>query len=207
MSKAFCVGIVVAVTLLVTFPAAGEEEGWEHARSTGGVEVYTRHVPGSTFKQFRATGVVPAPLAKVVSWWRDPTTFTQWVNSCVEARRVEVGESGVASYLKFDFPFPASDRDVVLRAVEIEADAKRVVMESRSLDGVVPEVAGLVRMPMMLGRWEFTALDSASTGVVYRQHMDAGGRLPAFVVNRATVDNPIGTLLGLARFAEAQQGR
>lgn len=200
---------VVALVLLVTLPAAGDDakKGWEHARSTSGVEVYTRDVPGSTYKQFRATGVVPAPLAHVVSWWRDPTTFTQWINSCVEARHVDAGDGAVASYLKFDFPFPASDRDVVLRAVEIEADAQRVVMESRNLDGVVPPVAGLVRMPMMLGRWEFTALDPGTTQVIYRQHMDAGGSLPAFVVNRATVDNPIGTLLGLARYAVAQRGR
>jgi hypothetical protein len=171
---------------LTPTPVAGEEDDWKHARTKAGVAVHTRAVPGSIFKEFRATGVVPAPMARVVAWWHDPTTFTQWIDSCVEARSVDAGEGVRASYLKFDLPFPASDRDVVLRAVEIESTPDRVVMESRSTDGVVPEVDGLVRIPMMIGRWEFRARDERSTAITYRQHMDAGGRIPAFVLNRAT---------------------
>jgi hypothetical protein len=60
---------------------------------------------------------------------------------------------------------------------------------------------------MMRGRWEFTPQGDEATRIVYRQHMDAGGRLPAFILNRAAVDNPIGTLSGLARFAEVQRAR
>lgn len=202
LALTFPIALLVALT---STPVAGEENGWEHARTKAGVEVHTRAVPGSIFKEFRATGVVPAPMAQVVAWWQDPTTFTQWIDSCVEARIV--GEGVRASYLKFDFPFPASDRDVVLRAVEIESTPDRVVMESRSMDGLVPEVEGLVRIPMMIGRWEFRARDERSTAITYRQHMDAGGRLPAFVLNRAAVDNPIGTLSGLARYAESQNAR
>ena len=37
--------------------------------------------------------------------------------------------------------------------------------------------------------------------------MDAGGRLPAFILNRAAVDNPYKTLRGLARYAEANRAR
>ncbi len=200
----------LTLALLIALPAAAElpdDGGWEHARTAEGVEVYTRAVPGSAFKEFRATGVVPAPLSQVVSWWRDPSTFTAWIDSCMEARRVDAGEGVKASYLVFDFPFPASNRDVVLRVVEVEATRERAVMESRSTEGLVPEVDGLVRIAKMHGRWEFSAEGENSTRVVYRQHMDAGGSLPAFILNRAVVDNPIGTLSGLARYAESQRGR
>jgi hypothetical protein len=146
-------------------------------------------------------------MAQVVAWWQDPTTFTQWIDSCVEAHSVGAGDGVRASYFKFDFPFPASDRDVVLRVVEIESMPDRVVMESRSTDGLVPKVDGLVRIPMLVGRWEFRARDERSTAITYRQHMDVGGRLPAFLLNRATVDNPIGTLSGLVRYAESQSAR
>ena len=52
----------------------------------------------------------------------------------------------------------------------------------------------------MRGRWQFDSHPDG-TEVVYQQHMDAGGSLPAFIVNRATVDNPIGTLAGLSAYA------
>lgn len=195
---------LVLLAVGLSHPAVADDEGWEHARSAGGVQVFTREVPGSAFREFRATHTIPASMREVVAWWHDPATFTRWIDSCVEAHRVDAGEGIDASYLKFDFPFPASDRDVVLRSVEIERGPEHIVLESQSLDGVFPAAKGLVRMPRLRGRWEFRALDDATTAVVYRQHMDAGGRLPGFIVNRVTVDNPIGTLLGLARFAESQ---
>jgi hypothetical protein len=201
------VSLSLFLASLTAYSEPRSEAGWQHARTEAGVEVYTREVPGSIFKEFRATGVVPAPIAQVVAWWQDSSTFPSWIDSCVEAHPVEAGEGVKASYLRFDFPFPASDRDVVLRAVEVELGPERVIMESRNTDGVVPEVDGLVRIAMMLGRWEFTPQGDDSTRIIYRQHMDAGGSLPAFILNRAAVDNPIGTLSGLARFAESQRNR
>ena len=62
----------------------------------------------------------------------------------------------------------------------------------------------LVRIPMLSSRWEFHADGDGATRVVYQQRMDAGGRLPAFLMKRATVDNPFRTLLGLIRYAEAR---
>ena len=162
-------------------------------------------VGGSASREFRASAVVPAPLAEVVAWWRDPSTYTRWINRCAEARRIEVDTGANANYLKFDFPFPASDRDVVVRARKVEESANRVVFEGRNVDGLVPEVSGVVRIAMLRSRWEFRARGDAATEVVYRQHMDAGGRLPAFILKRAAVDSPFQTLRGLIRYAEANR--
>ena len=148
--------------------------------------------------------MVPAPLPQVLDWFRDPSTYTKWIDSCVEARRVEGTD---ANYLKFDFPFPASDRDVVLRATPLEESPTAVVYSGENVDGLVPEVSGLVRIQMLKSRWEFRARDDDTTAVLYRQHMNAGGRLPAFILNRAAVDNPLGTLRGLVRYAEANRDR
>lgn len=200
--------IGAALALLLVAPAAAEEaeaeEGWALAKSEDGVEVYTREVPASAYREFRATATVPAPLAEVVRWWRDPSTYTDWIEDCVGARRVETPST---HYLKFDFPFPASDRDVVLRATLVEETPTLVVYASENVDGLVRAVSGLVRIQMLKSRWEFRARDEGTTAVVYRQHMDAGGRLPAFILNRAAVENPLGTLRGLVRYAEANRAR
>jgi hypothetical protein len=195
--------VAAAMTVGILFAPearAGDEE-WALARSEDGVEVYTRDVGGSALKEFRATAVVPAPLAQVVAWWRDPTTYTRWIYRCVEARRVEGAAGAWGNYLKFDFPFPASDRDVVLRARLLEESAGSVVYEGGNVDGLVPPVTDLVRIPSVRSRWEFRAQGEGATAVVYRQHMDAGGSLPAFILNQAAVDSPFGTLRGLARYA------
>ncbi len=188
---------------LLPLGASAEVDGWVLARRADGVEVYTRDVEGSALKEFRASAVVPAPLAAVVGWWRDPTTYTQWINRCVEARRVEVDSGATANYLRFDFPFPASDRDVVIGAKTLQDSPKQAVFEGRNVDGLVPEVSRLVRIPMLSSRWEFHADGDGATRAVYQQRMDAGGRLPAFLMKRATVDNPFRTLLGQLRYAEA----
>jgi hypothetical protein len=201
---------ITAVGIAGILFAAGSstgDEDWALATSEDGVEVYTRDVTGSALKEFQATAVVPAPLTQVVAWWRDPTTYTRWIYRCVEARRVEGVAGDWGNYLKFDFPFPASDRDVVLRARLLEESASAVVYEGGNADGLVAPVEGLVRIPSLRSRWEFRAQGGSATAVVYRQHMDAGGRLPAFILNQAAVDSPLGTLRGLVRYAEANRSR
>jgi hypothetical protein len=196
-----------AILALVALEAVAEDDEWALAKSEDGIEVYTRDVEGFDVREFRASAVVPAPLSAVIAWWRDPTTYTRWINRCSEARLIEVESGENANYMKFNFPFPASDRDVVVRARTIEMSATRVVFEGSNVDGLVPEVSGLVRIAMLRSRWEFSARGDAVTEVVYRQHMDAGGSLPAFILNRAAVDSPFQTLRGLIRFAEANRSR
>ncbi len=196
-----------ALLFLLALPATAEEDDWALAKSEDGVEVYTRSVPGSEVKEFRASAVVPAPLDEVVGWWQDPTTYTEWIDRCAEAHRVEDASGVAANYMKFDFPFPASDRDVVVRAKLLgESDGKKV-FEGSNVDGVVPERGGVVRIAKLRSRWEFRAQGEAATQVAYQQHMDPSGMLPAFILNRAAVDNPMNTLRGLIRYAEANRSR
>ena len=201
-----------ALLLALLAPAAqalGEDSGmeWTLAKSADGVEVYNRDVPGSAFKELRANALVPAPLREVVAWYQDPSTYPEWIDRCAEARRVETGQGVGANYLRFDFPFPASDRDVVLRARTQVETANEVIFDVENVDGLVPETSGVVRIPLLVARWEFRSHGDGATEVVYRQRMEAGGRLPAFIVNRSSVDSPYGTLVGLARYATQRRSR
>ena len=196
-----------ATALLLAASGVQAEDDWTLAKSKDGVEIYTREVPGSVFKEFRATVQIPAPLARVVEWYQDPSTYPEWIDRCAEARRVETADGGPANYVRFDFPFPASDRDVVLRGQPSVQTPTKVVFEVTNIDGAVPETPGVVRIPMIRGRWEFRSHGDDATDVIYSQHADAGGRLPAFIVNRTSVDSPYGTLSGLARYAARNHSR
>ena len=191
-----------ALLFLLALPATAEEDDWTLAKREDGVEVYTRSVPNFAVKEFRASAVIPAPMDEVIGWWQDPTTYTEWLDRCAEARRVEDASGVGANYLKFDFPFPASDRDVVLRATLVEESDGTKVFEGSNVDGVVPEQEDAVRISMVRSRWEFRAQGETATQVAYQQHMDPSGMLPAFILNRAAVDNPVNTLRGLIRYAE-----
>ena len=192
---------LLALALALAPAAQGDEDGWTLAKNEDGVEIYTREVAGSVFKEFRGTARVPAPLAVVVDWYQDPSTYTEWIDRCAEARRVESSPGATANYLRFDFPFPATDRDVVLRGTPSVTSPTERVFEVENVDGSVPETSGVVRVPMVRSRWVFRSHGDDATDVIYSQHMDAGGKLPAFLVNRAAVDNPHNTLRGLARYA------
>lgn len=196
-----------ATALLLAASGVQAEDDWTLAKSEDGVEIYTREVPGSVFKEFRATVQIPAPLARVVEWYQDPSTYPEWIDRCAEARRVETAGGAPANYLRFDFPFPATDRDVVLRGQPSVQTPTEVVFDVTNVDGAAPETPGVVRIPMIRGRWEFRSHGDDATDVIYSQHMDAGGRLPAFIVNRASVDSPYGTLSGLARYAARNHSR
>ena len=108
-----------SLTLLLLLSLAGGEAhagGWTQFLDKNGVRGYTRTVPGSNLVDVRSTIVVPAKIEIVGAVLRDVEGLKRSGSSCIEVRIIEKRDRNhYTFYVAYDFPWPVSDRDAVVK--------------------------------------------------------------------------------------------
>ncbi len=98
-------------------------------------------------------------------------------------------------YMHTNAPFPAKDRDGVFRNVFSylpDRDMLRIDISCVN-DGYVASKR-LIQIQSCGGFWEVTEKNQDEIFVRHQFVADPGGRVPAFIINLKTVQNPINTL-------------
>lgn len=179
--------------------AAAGESDWHLSRDRQDIKVYTRHVKGIAFKQYKGIVDVQAPLSSVIALFEDHAAAKKWIDTCDYIKLVEViapNESITYSYNLA--PWPAKDRDAVVRNV-ITQDPETLVVHivQNAVKGYVPRDRKAVRVEFIEGMWELVPIDENRTRITYQVLTDPGGNIPARLVNAVAISQPFNTLLGL----------
>jgi hypothetical protein len=179
-------------------PRAGDAAPWERVGEQDGVTVWRREVSGSPLVEFRGEARVPVDFRQVLAVLHDPTRKTEWMEGCVEFRRLETrGPGQSVVYLRMGSTFPlVSDRDVVLASdVDLWRDRRQVkVTVTATEHASAPPRDGAVRMPRLDATWTLVARGPEATDVTYQVRADPGGAIPAWVVNLVSRKVPLRTL-------------
>lgn len=204
-------GRLLAVFVLMQYASIiSANENWELKKQASGISVYTRDVPGSDIREFRGDIEIAAGLNSLMAVLDDTEGFCKWMHNCSVAKLIyKPSLLERYQYLVNDFPWPASDRDMLLRN-DISQDpvtgvvtvALTAVPLSELPDAqqvAVPNNDDLRRVERLQGFFELTPISNAKSKVRFQLHMDPAGRLPASLVNSLIVDNPFETLQGLQK--------
>lgn len=193
--------VVGLLLLLVTAGASAME--WELARDRNGVKVWTREEPGFPISAFKAVTVVDSSLAGLVSLILDTDSVSQWAYRVL---RIEVlsRDDAAATFIirtETDFPWPLSNRDVVLAGQVSQDEKSRIVtVRSRSTPlGQYPPHPDFVRMPEMIGDWIFRPLGHGKVEVTMIGRANPAGNIPFGVVSLIIHETPYQTLIGLRK--------
>ncbi len=197
--------IVLMLVALLAPALAGE---WELERNEQGIRVYTREVPASDIRQFRAEMTLPTSLDRVLAVFDDFKHYPEW--------KFKVSMSGVLSqpdetswyhYQDIRMPFPLDDRLFVLHSRLEALSTREVVIDTRSAPdycaGNLEESCRLINgsdaliVKQATGRHVLRQLEDGSTRVTWTQHAEPGGRLPDWLVNAMLVDAPWETFSNL----------
>ncbi len=190
----------VLVVFGLATPALGERS---MLREENGITVEQEAEPGRTLPILIGTTTMAAAPEQVSAWIAAPHTYVDWMHNCEQARRVRRDGGAVIGYNRISSPWPVSDRDVVLRSTHTALEGGGIRVEFRSTtDAEVPIVSGVVRMPRLAGSYVLRPIEGG-THVVYTVDSDPGGRLPAWLVKRASERLPYNTLKNLRDRAEA----
>lgn len=195
--------ILLGLLLVAGIAQAATEERWELATDSDGIRVWTREVPGSPLRAFKATMVVRSSLSGLINLIMDTDSAPRWVyrTERIQVLRRDDARGSFVIRVETDFPWPLSDRDVVV-AGQVTQDERSgtVSIVSRSVAGPdYPPHPSFVRMPDMEGTWLFRPLGAEMVEVTMVGRADPSGAIPPGIVNLIIDVTPFETMRAMRR--------
>lgn len=207
LRRRMAAGCIAAGALLTASHAWGDAEAnpWRMEKQQDGIRVSSRAVAGSPIRAIRAETDIRAPFATAVALLLDVSLRIRWDELCAEASvHLRVSDAEDVIYVHNDLPWPASDRDMVLRRTwSIAADGSRAQIRAAVDNDVLPEVAGRVRVPQADGVWTVVRTGDASVRVSTEIHVDPGGPVPDWLMNSLSIQAPYKALWNMRHLLES----
>lgn len=183
------------------------EDDWKLVNEEDGIEVFTRLTDDSPIKEVKVYFEIAANLPEFMAILNNVDQYTAWVYKCKSAEKIEaVSNSEFYYYTESDFPFPISNRDMVLHSTQtVSEDGKTIKSRSVAAADKLPEEDGIVRITEFESTWEIQQLSEGKLKIEYQASTDPGGYLPAWVINLGVASAPLHTMQQLKSFiAEAK---
>ncbi len=179
----------------ISMARADEDPSWQFRFKKDDISVYTRRLP-STLIEFKSDVVVFAPIDQVIAFYEDEKKTPQWYYQCTYMELIkDEGPLEKIFYFVMRPPWPVSERDAVFRRIKsVDPSTGVVTYNLRALPEAFPRQKGKVRIPYLELVWRFTPLEQGRTGIYFQQHGEAGGYIPAFIVNALVIDTPLNSL-------------
>lgn len=181
--------------LLLAFAASAQPKGgWTLKNQKDGIKVFYRKT--SDVHELKLTTSFKVPLSGIVHLLDDVDKYTVWGYKISEARLIKrLSPTETIYYSRIDFPWPMSDRDVVLHTtVAQDSHSNTVTSSSVAVSGWVPEVKDVIRLTKANTRWTVIPGSGGWMYVEYYLYSDPGGSLPDWAINLAIDVGPRETI-------------
>ncbi len=199
---------LLAAGVLLAATAAPAAE-WERISEKDGTLVERRTVPGSRINEIRVTARSPlAPAAVFETIWKQQE-YLEFVPFLKRLNLLsDTGDERVA-YEQLALPF-ARDRDYTVRLrkrVDPAAQRYEVLIASANDAGPPPD-GSYVRVTNIRGGWTIEpGPDGKGSLVRYEMQSDPGGRIPAWLANRAQRDAAANLVRAMLKRALEKNGQ
>jgi hypothetical protein len=186
--------------IAIPFLAAADDVSWRFQQEVNGVSIYKRPFPDSDVAMFKGISIVDASVAVIAEILRDLPAYPQWMAN-VMLGRVEkyFDPNSMIVYNIIDFPWPATDRDAVLKSeTSVDDKSGEIIVTSRAMANYpLPKNEKLVRTDKLIQKFVLEFIEKDKTRVSYIIHIDPKGNLPASLVNTVLKDVPGKSLANL----------
>ena len=194
---------IPACFLLGSFSGSFSQTQWVSEYNQEGIEIFTRVPAGNSLKEFKAVTQMKTNLQTLMAVMIDPESHVKWmdgISGCKLIRQVNSQERIL--YYLIPFPWPMSNRDLVLRSSFFqEKITKALVVNIKSEPGAYPMTEN-VRVQIAEGSWKFLPLPDGMIEVSYQFFSDPAG-MPAWIVNMFILNTPVKTLKNLKEIVKS----
>ncbi|MEN0005839.1 MAG: START domain-containing protein [Bacteroidota bacterium] len=180
---------------------------WELKKDKKGIKVYTKDVAYSKFKAFHGEATIDATLEAVVALFNDLGSYPKWQYNCSSARFLEDdGQLNSTVYIATKSPWPVKDRDGVYQFESFYTkDKGELYIGVRALTDYMNENSEHVRIKKSEGYWTMTRIGENQVHIVYENHSEPGGEIPAWLAKSFVVNVPFETLKKIKKIVKQKQ--
>ena len=183
---------ICLITATATFAQSGD--GWVFKNEKDGIKVYYKKT--SDVHEIKMVTSMKATLPGIVQLLSEVENYPKWGYKLTEAKLLKrVNDKEYYYYSKLDFPWPLSDRDIVV-VTKLEQDSltRRVTSTSYSKPAYLPENKDVVRIKTTTTKWTVIPGAGGWQYIEYYIYSDPGGNIPDWLVNMAIDVGPLETL-------------
>lgn len=189
---------LIGATSLGLSPAKASADSWELRADEDGIRISTRPVPGSEIVAIRGETRIPATVEALLAVLMNAEGYPAWFPNCPTARELSRNGDVQIRYTVTSAPWPVNPRDAVFRfTVSRNAEAGSAKIAVGVDPDAHPRQDGHVRVLEAEGLWTLVPGGDTGTAVTWEMHMEPGGSLPDWLVNRRVIETPLGALRGL----------
>ena len=181
---------IIAFIFLSTLSFA--QTPWSLKKDVDGIRIYTRMVPESKLKEYKAMTQVKTPLASILHELLDAPPYTGHCISGESYYVKQIGERQHVFYALKKLPWPIKDRDVVTQLTVEKISDKKVILHIKSLPKGLPEKEGAIRIKDVNGFWLLEE-ENGTTTITQQLYLNPEGSLPPVVTNSLLIKGPYKT--------------
>lgn len=191
-------GVLMAMLSLL-FLAIGAlpaqtSDGWALKNNKDGVKVYYKTT--GDVQEIKLATTLQTTLDGIMQLFTEVENYPQWGYKVTEARLLKrVSAHEVYYYSRLDFPWPMSDRDLIMHTQVVQdAVTRRVIATSTAVPDYLPANKDVVRIREATTKWILIPRSDGWLDTEYIIHSDPGGDIPDWLVNMAIDVGPRETI-------------
>ena len=190
--------ILLTVSFLMPSVIQAQEEAvedWELRIEKDQIKVFNKKNHKTGIKEIRITTTIMATIPELIKILNDVSLYNTWVYKCKSAKKIKsISSNSFQYYLQTDFPFPTSDRDLVIESKQwSDAQSGYYYSHSVAKSDLLPVKAGIVRIKTFESFWKIMPNEDGSVDIDYRAFTDPGGNIPAWIINMGITQGPLKT--------------
>lgn len=196
---------ILLVFFIITYASDREKVDWKLRKDADGVKIFTRHVEGSPFEEFKGiVTITNTSICKVLDVIMDVKNYPNNFPNCGSAQvLVQKSNYNDIHYLTIKAPWPVTDRDAVYEATTtFSLDGKHAQVKLVPRGDYISEKKNFIRVHNGKGFWDLEEVAPNTIQVVYQFHADPAGEIPAWIANSVIVSNPFKTLENLKKLMQ-----
>jgi hypothetical protein len=189
------VGILFHLTVTAQAPPK-----WTLKHEKDNVKVYFRQT--SDVYEVKLTTSFNTNMASLTSLLLDADQYEVWGYKVSHVRMLkQLSPTDFYYYLRLDFPWPLSDRDLVLHTTVVEdPETHFIFVRSESAPDMVPVTNNIIRIRQAYTKWTLSPGHDGWVNTSYELYSNPGGSLPDWLVNLAIDVGPRETMGNIRKF-------
>lgn len=191
------------VLLFAVMPATAQtNDGWHLKSDKDAVKVYYRKT--SDIHEIKLVTSMKTSLSGIIQMFSEIENYPVWGYKVVESHLVRrISNMEQYYYTRLDFPWPLSDRDIVMHTVLSQDPATRTVTAtSYAAPDEKPEVKDVVRIRNAHTKWTLVPGPGGWLYIEYYIYSNPGGNLPDWLINMAIDAGPRETVKNIRKLLQ-----
>lgn len=146
-------------------------------------------------------------LEEFYSLMKDVDDYMSWMHGIKKIKLLErQRENEFTYYMLSDFPWPAKDRDIVIKTkVHYEKNKALVYTNSQKKENVIPEKEDIRRIKNMHASWSFEQISPETIKIMYEGKIYSSIVLPDWLKNHVSYIGPFNTIKNIKETVESSR--